>query len=167
MLWRCGVVIFAVLATVQLAIEVFHAPRVLRVGLFTEQLFEGRTLRERGPTTFVVDSLPATSPLLSAGVLPGDRLRWDEPVGRWYNLAAGDSVSLTVIHGDASRRIDVTMPAARALPRHQVANYVTLSRRGCWHGDRRDDRLARPNSRHSARSRRPSALCLVVPHSPL
>lgn len=125
MLWRCGVVIFAVLATVQLAIEVFHAPRVLRVGLFTEQLFEGRTLHERGPTTFVVRSVPATSPLLSAGVVPGDRLRWDEPIGRWNNLAAGDLVSLTVIHGDEFRRIDVTMPAARALPRHHVANYVT------------------------------------------
>jgi hypothetical protein len=92
MLWRCGVVVFAVLATVQLAIEVFHAPRVLRLGLLTEQFFEGRALRERGPTTFVVDSVPATSPLLSAGVLPGDRLRWDEPIGRWYNLAAGDPV---------------------------------------------------------------------------
>jgi hypothetical protein len=125
MLWRCGVAIVAVLATAQLAIEVFHAPRVLRVGLLTEQLFEGRTFRERGPTTFVVDSVPATSPLLSAGVVPGDRLRWDEPIGRWYNLAAGDTVSLTVIHGDESRRIDVTAPAASALPRHQVANYVT------------------------------------------
>ena len=124
MVWRCGVVIVALLAAAQLAIEVFHAPRVLRVGAFTEPLYEGHSLSERGPTTVVIDSIPADSPLANAGVVPGDRLRWGEPLGRWYNLAGGDSVGLTIIHGDKSRRIDVTVPAARALPRHQVANYV-------------------------------------------
>ena len=124
MLWRCGVVIVAVLAATQLAIEAFNAPRVLRVGALSVPLFEGHTVRERGPTTFVIDSIPAGSPLTNAGVVPEDRLRWDEPIGRWHNLAAGDPVSLTVIHRGESRRIDMTAVAARELPRHQVANYV-------------------------------------------
>jgi hypothetical protein len=72
-LWRCGVVIFALLAAVQLAIEAFHAPRVLGTGEAGEMLFKGGFLRERGPTTFLVDSVPAASPLAAAGVLPGDR----------------------------------------------------------------------------------------------
>lgn len=122
--WRFGVVVFALLAAAQLAIEAFHAPRVLTPGLLREALFEGRTLRERGPTTFVVDSIPARSPLAEAGVTPGDRLRWDDPIGRWYNVAAGERIALTVLHGDEGRRIEVTMPAARNLPRHQVANYL-------------------------------------------
>lgn len=123
-IWRACVVIFAVLATVQLAIEVFNAPRVLRLGVASQSLFAGGFARERGPTTFTVDSLPAASPLAAAGVVPGDRVRWDEPIGRWYNVVAGDRVALTVLHGDSTRRVEVTVPAAATLPRHQVANYV-------------------------------------------
>jgi hypothetical protein len=88
-------------------------------------LFEGHTLRERGWPTFVVDALPADSPLRPAGVVPGDRLRYDLPLGRWMNLAAGEEVELTVLHGEEQRRIGVTAPAAKSLPRHQVVNYVT------------------------------------------
>jgi len=122
--WRCGVVIVAVIAAAQLAIEGFNAPRVLSIGVASEPLFSGHFLRERGPTRFVVDSISPASPLTEAGVLPGDLLQWDEPLGRWYNVAAGEHDSLTVLHGNASRKIEVTMPAARALPRHQVANYL-------------------------------------------
>jgi len=122
--WRGCVVTLAVLAAVQLGIELFHAPRVLRLGVASETLFAGGFARERGPTTFVVDSLPAASPLTAAGVVPGDKLRWDEPLGRWYNVVAGDRVALTVLHGDERRRVDITVPAAVSLPRHQVVNYV-------------------------------------------
>jgi hypothetical protein len=123
-LWRCGVVGFALVAAAQIAIEVFHAPRVLEAGVVGATLFKGGFLRERGPTTFVVDSLPDDSPLREAGVVAGDRLQWDAPVGRWYNVAAGERVALTVIHGGASRRIEVTAPAARNLSRYSVASYV-------------------------------------------
>jgi hypothetical protein len=122
--WRWFVVVLALLATAQLAIEVYHAPRVLRLGLASEPLFSGGFLRERGPTTFVVASVPAGSPLAAAGVVPGDRVRFDAPLGRWYNLAVGDRVALTVVRGDTSHRIDVTAAPAAALPRYQVANYV-------------------------------------------
>ena len=121
--WRCGVVVFAVLAAVELAIETFHAPRVLRAGVATEQLFTG-AMRDRGPTTFVVESMPADSPLHAAGVVVGDGLRYDDPIGRWHNLVAGDKVALTVLHGATERRIEIEMPAAAELPRRRVAEYV-------------------------------------------
>jgi len=122
--WRCGVVIFAVLAVVQFAIEGFNASLALKIGVAGEPLFLGGLLRERGPTTFRVDSIPAASPLTAAGVVPGDGLRFDDPLGRWHGLAAGDRVSLSVLHGGEVRRIEVTVPAAAALPRHRVANYL-------------------------------------------
>jgi len=147
--WRSCVVVFATLAVVQLAIEAFNAPRVLRIGEAGETLFTGGFLRERGPTTFRVDALPAASPLVAAGVVPGDRLRYAAPLGRWYNLAAGERVALTVLHGDQSRSIDVTVPAAASLPRYQVANYVLdMAGRlvalllGVWLGWRRPDLVA-------------------------
>jgi hypothetical protein len=124
-LWRSGVVLFAALALTQTAIEVFHAPNVLQLGRLAAPLYEGHTLRERGPTTFVVDRLPEDSPLRALGVVPGDRLRYDHPMGRWVNHVAGDRVPLTVLHGADERAIDVTVPAAPRLPRLQVANYVT------------------------------------------
>jgi hypothetical protein len=71
-----------------------------------------------------VESIPAASPLAAAGVVPGDGLRFDDPLGRWHGLAAGDRVALSVLHGGEVRRIEVTVPAAGALPRHRVANYV-------------------------------------------
>jgi hypothetical protein len=40
-LWRCGVVIFALIAAAELAIEAFHAPRVLTPGMLSEPLFKG------------------------------------------------------------------------------------------------------------------------------
>jgi hypothetical protein len=122
--WRCGVVIFAVLAVVQFAIEGFNASLALQIGVASEPLFNGGILRERGPTTFRVESIPAASPLAAAGVVPGDGLRFDDPIGRWHGLAAGDRVALSVFHGSEVRRIDVTVPAATALPRHRVANYL-------------------------------------------
>ena len=122
--WRWTITIFAVLAAVQLAIEIFSAPRVLQLGVAGEPLFEGGFLRERGPTTFVVDSIPAGSPLAAAGVVPGDRIRFDDPIGRWHNLSAGERVALTVLHGAESRRIEVVVAAAKTLPRHQTSNYV-------------------------------------------
>lgn len=122
--WRCIVVLVTAMAVTQFAIELFHAPRVLQIGRAGEPLVTDHILRERGPTTFIVDSIPAGSPLKEAGVAPGDRLRWDAPVGRWYNVAAGERLALTVMHGEESRRIEVTMPAARSLPRYQLASYV-------------------------------------------
>lgn len=122
--WRCVIVLLASVAAVQLAVETWHAPRVLSLGIRAERLFDGDYLRERGPTTFVVDALPPGSPLAAAGVLPGDRLQWDAPIGRWYNVAAGETLALTVVRGDTRRRIEFTMPAGRELPRHTVTNYV-------------------------------------------
>ncbi len=81
-------------------------------------------LRERGPTTFLVDAVPPRSPLAAAGRRARRPARWDEPIGRWYNVAAGDRASLTVLHGEASRRVEFTMPAAATLPRFLQANYV-------------------------------------------
>ena len=49
--WRCLIVMLAVVASVQLAIETFHAPRELSLGVRGERLFEGSFLRERGRTT--------------------------------------------------------------------------------------------------------------------
>lgn len=148
-IWRGFVVVFATLAVVQLAIEAFNAPRVLRIGVAGEALFTGGFLRERGPTTFRVDAVPAASPLAKAGVMPGDALRYDDPIGRWHNLAAGDRVALTVLRGGEARRIEVTVPAAAALPRYQVANYVLdMAGRlfalvlGVWLGWRRPDLVA-------------------------
>ena len=122
--WRCGVIIVALIAAIQLAIEVFNAPRTLSLGVLSEPLFAGSFLRERGPTRFVVESLSPASPLNDAGVVPGDLLEWDRPLGRWYNVAAGEKETVTVAHGGVSRRIEVTMPAASAVPRHQTAIYV-------------------------------------------
>jgi len=123
-LWRSAIVVLALVGATQLAIEALHAPRALSLGVRGAQLFEGGFLRERGPTTFVVDALPPGSPLAEAGVVPGDRLQWDTPLGRWYNVAAGERMALTVLHGDTRRNIEFTMPAAPRLPRHEVANYV-------------------------------------------
>jgi hypothetical protein len=122
--WRCLIVMLALVAAVQLGIETFHAPRELSVGVRGERLFDGSFLRERGPTTFVVEALPPGSPLAAAGVVPGDRLHWEKPIGRWYNVAAGERAAVTVLHGDTRRAIEFTMPAARELPRHHLANYV-------------------------------------------
>ena len=123
-IWRCFIVLLASVAAVQLAVETWHAPRTLSLGIRAEKLFDGSFLRERGPTTFVVDALPPGAPLTAEGVLPGDRLQWDAPIGRFYNVAAGETTALTVVRGDTRRRIEFTMPAARELPRHQVTNYV-------------------------------------------
>lgn len=147
--WRGFVVVFATLAVVQLGIEAFNAPRVLRLGVAGEPLFTGGFLRERGPTTFRVESIPPGSPLAAAGVMPGDAVRYDDPIGRWHNLAAGDRVTLTVLHGTETRRIEVTVPAATVLPRYQVTNYVLdMAGRlfalvlGVWLGWRRPDLVA-------------------------
>ena len=123
-IWRCVIALLAAVAAVQLAVETWHAPRTLSLGVRAEALFDGSFLRERGPTTFVVDALPPGSPLAAAGVVPGDRLQWDAPIGRFYNVAAGEAMALTVVRGDTRRRIEFTMPAARELPRHQVTNYA-------------------------------------------
>lgn len=85
-------VTLAVCAATQFAIELISAPRVLTLGVLGEPLFTGGYLRERGPTAFLVDTLSPASPLVAAGVVPGDRLRYDRPLGRWYNAIAGDSV---------------------------------------------------------------------------
>jgi hypothetical protein len=122
--WRCLIVTLALVAAVQLAIETFHASRELSLGIRGEKLFEGSFLRERGATTFVVEALPPGSPLAAAGVIPGDRLQWEDPIGRWYNVAAGERAAVTVLHGDTRRGIEFSMPAARELPRHHLANYV-------------------------------------------
>ena len=122
--WRCVVVFFAVLAAAQFAIEWFNASLALEIGVAGEPLFRGGFLRERGPTTFRVESIPAASPLAAASVEPGDGLRFDDPLGRWHGLAAGDRVALSVLHRGEVRRIEVTVPAAVALPRHRVANYL-------------------------------------------
>ena len=126
-LWRGLVVILATAAGIQLAIELFSAPRVLTPGVAGQPLFTGGFASERGPTTFVVKSIPPGSPLVAAGVVPGDRVRFDRPLGRWYNYVAGDTVGLTVLHGDAARPLVVTVPAAASLPRLQVANYVAYN----------------------------------------
>lgn len=122
--WRIGLLAFALVTATQYAIETFHARQGLRSGTPGDALFTGDFLRERGPTTFVVESLPPDSPLIAAGVVPGDRLRWSEPVGRWYNVPAGEKAELTVIHGAESRAISVTVPARSTAPRFQVVNYV-------------------------------------------
>ncbi len=57
-------------------------------------------------------------------MVPGDLVEWDRPLGRWYNVAAGEKETVTVAHGGVSRRIEVTMPAASTVPRHQAAIYV-------------------------------------------
>jgi hypothetical protein len=123
-LWRALVIVLAVCASIQLGIEWFSAPRVLTRGVVAEPLFTGGYLKERGPIAFVVEGVPADSPLRAADVVPGDRLRFDEPLGRWYNRVAGDKVALTVIHGAGERRVDVTLTADRNPPRYRVINYV-------------------------------------------
>jgi len=124
--WRFGVVAVALIAATQFAIDAFHAAESLRTGTMGGSLFEGGFLRERGPTTFVVTALPPGSPLAAAGVVPGDHLRFDEPVGRWYATRVGERVSLTAIRGAESRRIDV-VPVARDAPPFTVANYLMES----------------------------------------
>jgi hypothetical protein len=121
-LWRAGIVLYAALALAEFTIEAVHAPRGLTPGVAGTALFKGSFVRERGPTTFVVESLPEGSPLVAAGV--GDRIRYARPLGRWDNVVAGDHVALTILHEGASRAIDVVVPPARALPRHAVSNYV-------------------------------------------
>jgi hypothetical protein len=147
--WRWGLLVFAALALTQLAIETFHAPRVLALGVAGDTLFNGKSVRERGPTTFVVETLPPASPLVAAGVVPGDRIRFATPLGRWDNVAAGEHVAVTILHGAQSRSIDVTVPPAQSLPRHAVANYmlsvvgnVTTVLLGLLIGWRRPDLLA-------------------------
>src|SRR5436309_217798 len=76
-LWRGALVVLALMAAAQVAIDVFHAPRQLALGVRGEALFQGGFLHERGPTTFVVDALPAGSPLAAVGVVPGDRVQWE------------------------------------------------------------------------------------------
>lgn len=129
-LWRALVVALAVIACIQLAIELLGAPRQLTLGMRGETLFEGRRVLERGPTTFVVDALSPQSPLVAAGVRPGDRLRYDRPAQQFINWAAGDQLSLTVIRGDSQRRVDVTVTPAASLPPYAEANYaiVTVAR---------------------------------------
>ena len=56
--------------------------------------------------------------------MPGDRLRYDHPLGRWFNVVAGDRVAFTVTRGESTRRVEVTVPAVRELPRLLAANYV-------------------------------------------
>jgi hypothetical protein len=122
--WRFALVVFALFAATQLAIETFHAPQGFRSGHLDDALFKGTFLHESGPTTFVVDALPPGSPLIAAGVVPGDRLRWKEPIGRWYNVPAGQQAEFTVIHDGESRPVSVTIPARNDAPRIAVANYV-------------------------------------------
>lgn len=122
--WRFGLLAFALVTVTQYAIETFHAPQALRSGFLDNALFKGDFLRERGPTTFVVQSLPPGSPLIDAGVVPGDRLRWKEPVGRWHAVPAGGQAELTVIHGGESREVRVTIPERAEVSRVTVANYV-------------------------------------------
>jgi hypothetical protein len=123
-LWRCLVVVLAAIGITQFAIELTGASRVLTPGVAAEPLFEGTYLHARGPTTFVVEGLPPLSPLRAMGVQPGDHLRYDAPLGRWYTLAAGEQVSLTVLRGDTARRIAVNARAMQNLPPYTVANYV-------------------------------------------
>jgi len=148
-LWRAGILVFGALALAEFAIEAVHAPRSLTLGVASQSLFKGGFVRQRGPTTFMVDALPQGSPLVAAGVVPGDRIRFAAPLGRWDNVAAGEHVALTVLHGDSSRALDVVMPAAASLPRHAVSNYVVGMAGslvslllGLLIGWRRPDRLA-------------------------
>jgi hypothetical protein len=82
---------------------------------------------ERGPTTFVVDALSSQSPLVAAGVQPGERLRYERPVQQFIHFAAGERVRVTVLRGDSQRQVDVTVPAAARLPPYAEANYVIVS----------------------------------------
>lgn len=122
--WRLALLVFALVTATQLAIEFFYAREGLRSGLLDGALFKGSFLRERGPTTFVVEALPPGSPLIAAGVVPGDRLRWRDPIGRWVNVPAGQAMDVTVIHDGEPRDIRVTIPARSELPRYAAANYV-------------------------------------------
>ena len=92
-LWRTTFVLLAVFAATELAIELFHAPRVLVAGRTGTPLFEGPFFYERGPTRFRVQSLPSGSPLKDVGIVPGDLVAFDEP------LAAGTTTGrATVSH---------------------------------------------------------------------
>ncbi|MEO8487157.1 MAG: DMT family transporter [Betaproteobacteria bacterium] len=122
--WRFALLVFALVTATQYAIETFHAPQGLRSGILDNGLFKGEFLRERGPTTFVVDPLPPGSPLIAAGVVPGDRLRWSDPVGRWINVPVGEQAELTVTHGDETRAIRVTIPDRGEVPRILIVNYL-------------------------------------------
>lgn len=117
----------AAIACTQLAIELLGAPRQLTLGTRGEPLFEGRRVLERGPITFVVDALSPSSPLVPAGVRPGDRLRYDRPVQQFIHFAAGEQLSLTLIRGDSQRRVDVTVTAAPSLPPYAQADYVVVT----------------------------------------
>ena len=122
--WRCFIVSLAIIAGTQFFIELISLPRILTLGVRAERLDTSRFLPERGPTTFIIDSIPPASPLVAAGVQPGDRLRYDRPLDRWYSRVAGDKLSLTVIRGDSSRHVEVVMPAADSLPRYAIATQV-------------------------------------------
>ena len=122
--WRCFVVLLAAVAVVQFGIELAHAPRVLTQGVYGQRLFSGSFLREPGPTRFVVETLPPDSPLVAAGVEPGDYLRYEEPMQPWNNLAAGDTVTVFITHDGTERALTVTVPAAAQLPRFQVSTYI-------------------------------------------
>jgi hypothetical protein len=125
-------VALTVIACVQLAIELLGAPRQLTLGMRGESLFEGRRMLERGPSTFVVDALSLKSPLIAAGVRPGDRLRYDRPAQQFINWAAGDHLSLTVIRGDNQRRVDVTVTPPRPCPRTPKPTTSSSLWRDCW-----------------------------------
>jgi hypothetical protein len=127
MLWRIFVLALALLAIAQLTIEVIGAPRQLTLGTRGEALFEGRVVREAGPTTFIVDALPAHSPLWAEGVLPGDQLRFQRPLQQAIKWAAGEKLTLTAIRGASLRRVDVTVVAATQLPPFAVADYVVVT----------------------------------------
>ena len=131
-----------------------HALRVLTLGVAGETLFTGGAVRERGPTTFVVESLPRESPLAAAGVVPSDRLRFATPLGRWRNFDGREHVALTILHDGASRAIDVEAPPAAHLPRHAD---VQLRRR-----HRRQSRLAAAGCAHRWRRPRSAALRALV-----
>ena len=126
-LWRAFVVVLAVIACTQLAIELLGAPRLLTLGTRGESLFDGRRVLERGPSTFVVDALSPRSPLLAAGVRPGDRVRYDRPAQQFINWAAGEQLSLTLIRGDSQRRVTVMVTAAPSLPPYAEADYVIVT----------------------------------------
>ena len=123
-LWRALVLILALCGTTQLVIELLSAPRVLTLGVATQLLFGGTYEPVRGPTQFLVDSVPSESPLVAVGVKPGDRVYYDEPLGHWPSRVAGDSLTLTAKRDGASRRVEVDVPAAEALPRFQIASYT-------------------------------------------
>ncbi len=115
-LWRTLIVVLALFTVASVAIDTASLPRVMKLGIRGEPLVDAMHYADRGPTTMMVDSLSTDSPLRSAGVVPGDRIRFDDPLGYWQSRIAGDVVALTVIRDGSARRIEVTVPPARSLP---------------------------------------------------